>query len=234
MNLGIYRGVAAMEAAEKRLDAIAGNLANMGVTAYKRKGTATHAFEVALRSGTTDSLRTRETTDFTQGILDPTGRNLDLALNGSGYFAVESPDGETYTRSGRMFLNEDGVLQTIEGFPVAWQGARGNIESTGAPVTVDPEGNVFQGGVRRGQIRIVDFEDSNALDVDNLGYYRAGRGAVLTPHQAMVEQGFLERSNVNAVDELVAMISVQRNYESASRLLSAINQSYRRLASPRG
>jgi flagellar basal-body rod protein FlgG len=125
------------------------------------------------------------------------------------------------------------VLQTLEGYPVAWQGGRGTIDPTGLSVLVDPEGRVMQGEQELGQLRIVDFEDKSALSQDRRGFYHASARAREVPHRSSVRQGLLEAANVNAVDEMVAMISAQRAFESATRMMQMIDQTYRRLNSLR-
>src|SRR4026209_814252 len=131
MDTGLYSGVAAMRANEKRMDSIAANLANANTTAFKRQTSATRTFDVALSGLTQRAIAVDTSTDFTQGPITRTGSALDLALEGDGFFAVDSPTGEVYTRSGKLRLDERGVLQTADGYPVAWEGARGTISPVG-------------------------------------------------------------------------------------------------------
>jgi flagellar basal body rod protein FlgG len=233
MSQGLYEGVAAMHSAERRMEAIASNLANMGVHGFKRRSQATNAFDVVLRGQLQRQVGTRTVVDHGQGTLVQSDGQFDLALAGAGFFAVETEGGEAYTRNGQFRVDDSGVLQTLEGYPVAWQGARGTIDPTGLPVLVDPEGRVMQGEAALGQLRIVDFEDTGALTQDRRGYYHAQARAQEAPHRASVRQGLLEAANVHAVDEMVAMIAAQRAFESATRLMQMIDQTYRRLNSLR-
>ena len=232
MNVGLYRSAVAMAAQQRRMDAIAANLANLGTVGFKRGVTSTHEVEVQRKQGLVRGVTTRAEVDFAQGNLQRTGRDLDLALYGDGFFAVESAEGEVYTRSGSFHLTEGGVLVTEEGFPVAWDELRGAIDPTGEPVTIDEEGNVRQGSEDVGRLRIVDFEDKRALGQDRMGYWLAPRGARETPASARVHQYALEDSNANGVEEMVAMINVQRSFEVVAKALSAIDQSYQRLTRP--
>ena len=127
--------------------------------------------------------RTRSTTR--QGTLVQSDGQFDLALAGPGFFAVETEGGEAYTRNGQFRIDDSGVLQTLEGYPVAWQGARGTIDPTGLAVLVDPEGRVMQGPDALGQLRIVDFEDAGALSQDRRGFYhaQAARSEVPAPRE---------------------------------------------------
>ena len=229
MNQGIYSSAAAMGAAERRLDAIAGNLANLEVHGFKRSGSATSAFDAELHGRRERHLATRAVRDFGQGALETTGNPLDLALTGAGFFAIETPAGEAYTRSGRFHMDERGTLVTMDGHPVAWEGGRGALDPLGVDPVVAPDGNVHQGELTVGRLRIVSFERPERLGVDAGGHFTGKPGLAPAPAEAQVHQGALERSNVSAVDEMVALIRVQRGFESAARMLSMIEQSYRRL-----
>jgi flagellar basal body rod protein FlgG len=234
VNEGLYSGVSAANAAERRLDAVTQNLANLDVSGFKRRATSLASFDVALRGGIERQTRSRSSVDYSQGPVGATGNPLDLALAGPGFFAVEGARGELYTRDGRFHLDASGVLQTADGLPVAWDGGRGTIDASGLAVQVDAEGVVTQGTERVGKLRIVDFAASDRLHQVGRGYFQAPRGAGERASSAEVRQGHVERANVSAVDEMVELISVQRSFESATRLLAMIDQSYRRLTSPGG
>ena len=229
MNRGLYSGVEAMAAAERRLESIATNLANVSVNGYKRRSTSAQGFDAVLKGRLERHVRTRTRTDFSQGVVEATGEPFDLALDGAGFFAVETPRGEAYTRGGRFHIDSNGLLQTQDGLPVAWEGARGQVDPLGEQVRVDPEGQVWQGEAQVGRLRLVGFAEPARLRPDRNGYLHAPGGLQEVAHEAEVRQGALERSNVSAVDEMVALIATQRSYESAARLMSAIEQGYRRL-----
>ena len=233
MTRGIYSGIAAMNSAERRLEAITSNLANLSSTGYKRLSTATQSFESELRGNMEPQISTRTVLDFSQGVLRNTGNPYDLALHGSGFFAVETAAGEVYTRNGQFRVDDEGLLQTIEGFPVAWDGPRGTIDPLGLDVSVDTEGLVRQGETEIGRLRIVDFEDPTLLEFDRKGFYHASGEMYETTPTAVVRQGTLEGANVSAVDEMVAMIAAQRSFESSAKLMQTIEQSYRRLTRAR-
>lgn len=233
MDTGLYSGIEAMRAGERQLDAIAANLANLDSPAYKRQNTVTHAFDVGTGERRHRAIVTQTSTDFSQGELSRSGNPLDLALEGDGFFVVETPSGEAYTRNGSFNLDAQGVLRTADGHPAAWEGARGRVESIGEAVTIDGTGVVRQGANQVGKLRLVDFTDKQALTIDKEGYYHAPRGLAPTTPTAIVHQGALEKSNSSSIDELVAMIRVQRGFESAASLVRSIDQSYRRLNAQR-
>ena len=229
MNLGLYQGAAAMRASEKRLNALAHNLANVSTPGFKRHGTAARIFRVEEAGRVRQGLRTELTTDWSQGNLDRTENPYDLALFGEGFFAVEAPHGEVYTRAGSFKLNDDGVLQTMEGYPVAWAQRIGDLDPRGGPVVVDGEGNVRQGTLDVGRLKLTDFEDRTRLRQDGQGYWMAPAGAQEKAYTAVVHQGAVERSNATGLEELISMVMVQRSFDASSRVLSMINQSYQRL-----
>lgn len=229
MNNGLYQGAAALRASEKRLEAVAHNLANVDTTAFKRQGTAAHSFVVETANGPKKGLRTELSVDWSQGNLDRTGNAYDLALFGDGFFAVDAPSGEVYTREGSFQINADGVLLTPDGHPVAWEEKFGVIDPAGAPVVVSTDGMMAQGQREVGRLRLVDFADRSRLSQNAQGYYEAPPGAKRRTAVAEVHQGALERSNSVGLEEVVEMITIQRAFEAASHVMSMIDDSYQRL-----
>ena len=198
MNVGIYAAVTAQTSAERELESISANLANLQTTGFKRQGTATESFDKVLRGRMNRQVQTRRTTDFTQGEFEPTGRHTDLALRGEGFFAVETPTGEAYTRNGRLMLDEAGVLQTFEGYPLAWEEGAAEIDPRGAELSVDAEGRVRQGEQTIGLLAIKNFANPAALSTDGIGYLRFEQGSTVeAPANAEVFQGVVERANVD-------------------------------------
>jgi len=230
MTRGLYQGAAAMRASEKRFEAVAHNLANIDTTAYKRQGTAAHSFRVPATGGAEKkALKTELTVDWSQGNLDRTENPFDLALFGEGFFAVDTPRGEAYTREGHFQVDAQGVLVTPEGYPVAWEDRYGVIDPAGVPAVVSGDGTVAQGQREVGRLRLVDFADRGRLAQNAEGYFEAPPRARRQTATAEVHQGALERSNAVGLEEVVAMISIQRMFEAASNVLSMIDDSYQRL-----
>jgi flagellar basal-body rod protein FlgF len=222
-----------MRSAEKRLEVIASNLANVDSNGFKRSSASSREFARVLNGRIERELSTTLQYSFAQGALRQTSETYDFALSGDGFFAVEGSQGELLTRDGRFFVDDEGVLQTFEGLPVVWDGARGTIDPAGQAITVDAEGVVRQAANQVGKLRVVDFDDKSSLTVDSRGFFVAPSSALEKAPEAQVRQGYLEQSNVSAVDEMVAMIAVQRQFESGARVMSAIDQTYRRLTNPR-
>lgn len=163
-------------------------------------------------------------TDFSQGELQPTGNKLDLALRGSGFFAVSTPEGTRYTRSGNFGLNEEGTLVTQDGFPVL--GKTGPIELEGEQVVVREDGAISAGNVTVDSLMIVDAPSPHLLRKVG-GSLFAASGLPLPekdPEEIEVLQGFLEASNVNVIKEMVTLIEVTRAYESYQKVVHSWNE----------
>jgi flagellar basal-body rod protein FlgG len=229
MSLGLFRGAVAMVGYERRLDAIATNLANLETPGFKRNASATHEFVVQRRTGPVRGQELRTEVDFSQGNLRRTENPWDLAIYGDGFFTVEGPNGPLYTRAGTFQPTEDGVLVTSEGYEVAWRRRSGVFDPTGLPVKIDGDGVVRQGNFELGQLEINDFTDRSRLVPIDGGYWVAPSDLGKATTTGTVQQYALEESNAASVEEVVAMIGVQRSFEAVSNLVRSIEESYSRL-----
>ncbi|MBL8858732.1 MAG: flagellar hook basal-body protein [Planctomycetes bacterium] len=233
MDIGLSQGVAGMRSTEKRLETITSNIANIGANGFKRQVSVTRTFWMNEGNSRHLEIATQRVTDFKQGPIAHTGNKLDLALQGPGFFAVDTPTGRSYTRDGSFRLDDTGTLLTGNGYPVAWNGSRGKLNPTGEPITIDGSGGVRQGEVQIGKLEIVDFADTARLEDDALGHYRAPADLETRPSTAVIEQGSVERSNVEVMDELVEMVFAQRRFENSSSVMRSIEQTYKRLNMPK-
>lgn len=209
---------------------IANNLANAGTAGYKRQ---VNTFSRHLIEKLGDAppaeppvaeLLAQGTTDFSQGPLIATQRPLDVALQGKGFFVVETPDGPLYTRSGSFQVNAQGRLTDSQGRQIA--GADGLIM---IPATVNlqelqisPEGVLSADGATLGRLRIVDFgENEDQLKPVGFNAYEAPQDVLpVNAQDAQICQGFRENSNVKLMEELVGLVSVARMYETNMNLMS--------------
>lgn len=232
VNVGLYRSAVAMSAQQRRLDSISANLANVGTIGFKRGVTASHEVEIDQPRGKVRGVETLAEVDFQQGNLHRTGREEDVGLYGDGFFAVDGPDGEVYTRDGSFHKTEAGVLVSEDGFPVAWEELSGAIDPVGMPLVIDEAGNVRQGIQNIGRLRVVDFPDKSVLTLDRNGFWSAPRDVLPQPSEARVQQYSLEDSNANGVEEMVDMINVQRSFEVVARTFESIDKTYERLTRP--
>ena len=233
MDNGLQSGVQALGASQKRMESIAANLANLQAPGYKRLNSFTHVVETVRRGEKSTAIETESDIDFSQGLVEHTGNTYDMALDGDGFFALETPSGEAYTRNGRFHVDAQGVLLNEDGHQVVWEGGQGRFQPVGAEVTVDPSGAVRQGSTDVGRLKLVDFSDRSRLLVDGHGYFHATPRTQPITATAEVRGRSLERSNSESIDELVSMIRVQRSFESATNLIRSIDQSYKRLNAPR-
>jgi len=233
VSTGLYSGVEAASASQKRLEAITGNLANLNTPAYKRVSTGTRAFQLPGRGEEHTQLYTFTEKDFTQGDLEPSANQYHVALMGPGFIAIDGPNGDLYTRNGTFHADQDGFLLTEEGYRVSWRGPNDRIEPTGEPVTIDGTGKMMQGQRSIGDINFTDFAEPSRLSPQGGGYFSAPRGLEEQASPATLYQGMLESSNSSGVDELVSLITVQRTFESARNVMQMIDQSYGRLTAAR-
>jgi len=224
---GLWTSGAGMIARGVQQAVTANNLANSSTTAFKEdrvgfrrmvegrllldRGRGVPSPESRLREG----FETR----FTEGAVKPTGAPLDFALEGPGFFVVETPEGERYTRSGHFFRSPEGTLVTADGLPVL--GEAGRVQLEAGPVELDAEGRLVQDGVAVGRLRLVEFEDRSKLAKLGRGLYQPVPED-LQPEPAeetRARQGLLETSNVQVVETMVRLIEQERAYDFASRAL---------------
>ncbi len=229
MNVGLYRTVAAMRTNQQRVEIVSSNLANTETTGFKRMLHVAHGSNGWGKNADHEQVVTGTRLDMEQGVLQRTGEDLDLALDGSGFFVMDGPGGEALTRQGQFQLSESGVLLSRDGLPVQWSGQRGVLDPNGGAIKIDNRGTVIQGGLAAGRIRIVDVIGTDGIEPDDSGNYRIRPGAEVVESDASVSQGFIERTNVQTVDELVELIAAQRAFDSAAQAFRTIDQSYRRL-----
>lgn len=159
-------------------------------------------------------------TDFTQGDPMETGGKYDIALTGPGFFKVAGEDGNNYyTRDGSFIVDRQGRLTTLKGEVV--QGINGAINVAGQDIYIDVDGRVTVDGIMVGTLNIVDLENGQFLRKvgDNLYRMAEGEQAQEIPYQGEVLQGYLESSNVNAINEMVEMITLLRDYEAGQKAI---------------
>jgi len=246
-----------LDAQQTQLDVVANNLANVGTTGFKRSRVAFEdlLYQNVRQAGSNTSQQTQLPTGlqigtgvrptatprmFTQGNLQQSGNQLDLAINGQGFFQVQLPDGTTaYTRDGSLHTDSNGVLVTSSGFSLS---PSITIPPTAQAVTIGQDGTVTitvagQAAPQNvGQIQLANFVNPGGLEAkgQNLFVETAASGtpstnAPGTNGTGLLNQGYLETSNVNVVEELVNMIQTQRAYEINSKAIQISDQMLARL-----
>lgn len=229
MLKGIKEVAADMTARIFRNDAIAENLANVNTAGYK----AQRAFrrilnQVSISQGSQSELGVKTSTRFAQGEVEITQRPLDVAINGEGFFVIETPQGQRYTRCGSFTISPAGMITAHTGDVV--QGSGGPIMINGSQVTIGRDGRVFVDGDEVGSFQIVRFANPSDLVREGNNYAAGDQVPIpLDPDEINLVQGALERSNVNPIDEMVEMIAIQRGFESDQRAIRLQDESARNL-----
>jgi len=234
MENAILVGLSRQVTLERQLDVVANNIANVNTTGFKADRSL---FEEYLNSGAHEDnfigrdrrvsyVQDRATyRDFAPGSLEPTKNPLDIAIDGNAFFAVQAAGGERYTRDGNLQVNNLGQLVTAGGNPVLGTSGPIVLQPTDHDVNVSPDGTitVLEGSAKtdsvRGKLRLVSFADAQSLLKQGSNLYAAGAGAAQPDLKSTVRQGFVEKSNVNAVSEMSNMIQVMRTYTQISTLL---------------
>ncbi|RQP25088.1 flagellar basal-body rod protein FlgG [Piscinibacter terrae] len=246
-----------MEAQQTQLDTISNNLANVSTNGYKkahavfedlmyqnlRQAGANSTEQTTVPTGLQVGLGTRAVAtsrSFSQGNLQQSANNLDVAVLGNGFFEVQMPDGTTgYTRDGSFQVSSTGQLVTNNGYPVQ-PGI--TIPAAAQSVTIGSDGTVSvtlagQAAAQTvGQLQIANFVNPAGLDPKGQNIFAetsaSGTAQSGTPGQnglGTLRQGFVETSNVNVVEELVAMIQTQRAYELNSKAIQTSDQMLQKL-----
>ncbi|QDU86556.1 Flagellar basal-body rod protein FlgG [Planctomycetes bacterium Pla163] len=232
MNRGLYSAISAMRGSERAIQFSANNLANLSTPGFKQTRTVSEQFLALTDHGVDIARGTVGSIDFSQGPIDETGNPFELALEGDGFFAFESPSGEVLSRQGRLVVAEDGELVSPDGLPIAWEERRGPLDPFSTDFSVREDGVVSQDGRELGKLRLVDLQDRSTLVALSNGYYRAPLDAVEINATAVIHQGAVEKPNVSGIEQLVEMVAQQRSYDVASRSVSLISSSYERLNRP--
>jgi len=227
MDNALYVGLSRQLTLRRELDIVANNIANANTTGFKAEElmVRTEPARPARTLGGTNPVKfvldDGVTRDFSQGAMTKTGGDFDLAIEGQGFFKVQTAGGERYTRDGRFTTNPEGKLVTQGGAPVLDEGG-GEIlidPKLGA-VSIGKDGLVSQGQVRVGKIGVVSTQDLSALRKDGDNLYRNVANVTLQPApSAVVHQGMLESSNVQSVVQITKLIEVQRAYESMAKMM---------------
>ncbi|WP_316369637.1 flagellar hook-basal body protein [Candidatus Thiodiazotropha sp. CDECU1] len=213
----------------RHLDIIGHNLANADTVGYKREMAVSRPFssyflQAGAISSRGDHPGITKATDFTIGTSRHTGNPLDLAIEGDGYFVIDSPQGKLYTRQGNFMLDAAGYLVMADGHRIAGEG--GALRLISDQPRIDKEGVVWEAGERVGRLDIARFSDSRQLEKLGSGLFRAGT-AVALPETSMgpgLRQGFIETSNVNGMDEMVDLIATMRQLEGAQKVVRGYNE----------
>lgn len=215
-------GLSRQAVLRRQIDVVANNLANINTAGYRGLHMRFSEFPMpgTENSGNGGISMVRDAgalNDMTAGPVKHTGNPLDMSLDGKGWFVVQTPDGERYTRNGAFQLDATGNLVTPDGHFV--QGEAGNITfgASERDISIASDGTISTSEGTKGRLRLVKFENENQLTrADDTQF----TGENPEPSTAAVVQGTLEQSNVQAVKEIADMVSITRAYTSLSKLFS--------------
>jgi len=207
----------------KEMQVVANNVANISTTGFRREGVVFTEVIKALPTeggGVAMAAARARFSDPSQGSVSQTGNPLDLAIQGRGYFMVETPDGNRLTRAGAFALNTEGEIVNPDGLRL--------LDAGGAPIFIPPDaavvsvaqdGTVSSDGNPLAQIGIYEVQNDTALSRQFGTLFNPGDQEPLQLQDPVVLQGFIEGSNVNPVTEMARMIEVQRTYEMGMKFL---------------
>jgi flagellar basal body rod protein FlgG len=218
MAYDIINVAGAMNRKVIQMDHTANNLANASTPGFK----AEHLR--ALRALWADGEMPAETiADFTRGATEMTGNPLDLDIEGDGFFVVQTNEGLAFTRRGDFRIDRENRLVTQDALPVMGDG--GPITLGPGRIHVGRDGSVMVDGSVAGKLRIVDFTNRAALIRTGKGLYRnSGAVGMKQASGANISSGYIERSNVNIVREMIDLIEVNRSFEYYQKIIHALTE----------
>ncbi|MEF8787568.1 MAG: flagellar hook basal-body protein [Planctomycetota bacterium] len=228
---GRLRGLA------RDLDTVASNMANSHTPGFKKRVCSFTASAPeggrALEQGEARPLLepgTEVSVDHSSGELRRTGRNLDVAIKGEGYFVVQTADGRRYTRRGRFYRSSGGRLVDFEGRPVLASGGTLEIPQDAGRIRITSSGRVMADGRELGRLTVVNVEESSRLEPESGGLFRyTGNDRPTRATGATILQGAVEESNVEPVKQMVKLLRTSRQYQQQTRMLKQLGDTRREL-----
>ena len=221
--------VQGMTLQQQKQDQISNNLANVNTTGFKGSSLVVNSFDDYLkdskgRVSANRNIRADQVAiDFSEGTLDETGNDLDLAIKGSGFFTVLGGDGVRYTRDGSFALDQDGFLITQQGERVFGRDGFIHVEHDKGKVTVFDNGDVVQDGQKIDTLKISDFNKPyKLLRVGNNSFRpKLPNNPAIESDGFVIKQRYLETSNIDAVTSMVDMITANRTYNSIAKAMQS-------------
>lgn len=193
-----------------RFDTLSNNLANVNTNGFKKD---ILAFDEAL------SMNMMTSIDLSPGPVVSTGNKFDVALNGPGFFKIQTPAGIRYSRDGSFSLSRDGMLVNQNGDQVL--GQNGSITLSGGDLTIGRDGQISENGSPGDKLMVVDFKEPRLLKKEGTNYYvYAGKEQdILTAEKTDIQHQYIEKSNVNVTEEMIRMVDAFRAFESVQKAI---------------
>jgi flagellar basal-body rod protein FlgF len=237
MESGYYAACAGLRAQTQALELIASNVANINTAGYRGQQPLFTSWLASASGELTNPLNYAinnfnvlggSRTDLSAGSLERTGNPLDLGIEGSGFFVVQTEAGPLYTRNGNFQASPRGQLTTAAGELVL--GEQGPITLPAGPVSISADGTLSVNGAVAGRLRMVEFVPGALVEPVGNSHYSAPASATRAAVSSYMRQGTLESSNINAVSSVVDLITVQRRAEMLERAMAAFHNNFDHIA----
>lgn len=208
----------------RQLDAISNNMANINTQGYKREVYLNRGFQAFMPAdiapdgqidGNSDAAR-----DYSPAPLKFTGSPLNMAIEGEGYFQLQTPQGTVLTRNGQFQIDQHGQLVSAQGWPVVM---KGSMAFDRADFKVLGDGTIILSEQNQTQLDIV-AADPKSLEMIGPGIFKSNNATSPITNPSYVRQGYLESSNVNSLNEMVKLMTVTRHIESSQQLIRAYDE----------
>lgn len=240
-HLGLLEALEAAQLMDRKLTVVANNLANVDTPGYKADGLA--FIEVLMRKVGPKYVKAyKETQQFIkkeQGVLEYTGNPIHFAIVGEGFFKVQTPNGIAYTRAGNFTLDTQRRLVTPEGYPVLANGTpvvvdpgmtrEGYITMENSKLQVSSEGILSIDMTEIGRLDVVTFDDYSKLKKIGENLYISEGAQEVRAENYEIKQGYIERSNVNPIREMVNLIEIHRTFEAIQRSIRSWDEETEKL-----
>ncbi len=213
-------------ALQRQMDVVANNMANINTTGFKSEDML---FEDYMMPGAKDNNfagadrnvhYTQDWStihDMTDGPIESTGNQLDVALNGPGFLSVQTSAGERYTRNGSLTIDNTGTLVDLDGNPVLGDSGPLHFDASDTDISITDNGSIVTNNGAKGKLKVSEFADPQVLAREGNNYYSGPAGTPATTTR--VVQGSIERSNVSGVTEMVNMMRVERAYQTIANMM---------------
>lgn len=243
MIRGLYTAASGMLTKQAQQESLSNNIANLNTAGYKKDKVIMKSFdEMVIQNingasksnakgrivgGVEFGVGVDETkTYFTPGVIEDTGRSLDFAIDGEGFFTLEDAEGnEKYSRDGRFQIDSEGYIVNSQGYRllVEIDGLKMPVQVTNSDISLNPDGT-FVNGEDTVKISITKFADTSTLAKESANCYISTDQSGEMDTESKVKQNALERSNVDMIETITEMISIMRSYESNQKVIQSMDE----------
>ncbi len=222
MAYDISAVAAAMDQKILQLEHVSSNLANAATPGFKSKHLyLLNVLEEESKAGETTAPLTNIILDFAQGIAQKTDNPLDLTIQGDGFFVIQTPNGQAYTRKGDFTINSKSQMVTQAGDAVLGEG--GTLALENGKIHIIEDGSILVDGNQIGKLKIVDFTNRQALRSTGNGlYYDDGEAGIKPVNKPHISTNSIELSNVNVITEMADMINIHRTFETYQKIIQQL------------